>query len=294
MPRSLFSIESDFVEKNPDKVRPYNPGDTFDKETEIKLFTNDVAGKSGRARWYIANKNVISTGRDVLNKWKVVVSSANAGGQKRDNQIEVLDKYSAFGRARVALRVFDSEKEAHNFLRYASSELIRFAFLLTDEALTSLALMVPDLQDYSDDKRFIDFSKDIDQELYNLFGISQRGIRHIQSALDIKSKSMSTDVLFDKNAQIDPNFGNFNLLEHGVSIGDVIVYTPTGTELIVEEGNKVSVDDELYTLAEFTAKYMPRNKRSVSGVCQGPKYFTYKGTSLYKMKESFLGKKNQK
>lgn len=104
-------------------------------------------------------------------------------------------------------------------------------------------------------------------------------------------KPMGDDALFDPDSLIDPEFANFDLLEHGVKVGDTIVYTPTGTELVVAEGNKVSVDGETFTLAEFTAKYMPRNKRSVSGVCQGPKYFTYKGTSLYKMKESFLGKK---
>lgn len=45
-----FSIESDFVEKNPTLVREYTEGDSFDPDTEIKLFTNDKAGKSGRAR----------------------------------------------------------------------------------------------------------------------------------------------------------------------------------------------------------------------------------------------------
>lgn len=58
--QKLFGIESDFVEKNPSLVREYNNGDYFNPETEIKLFTNDKAGKSGRARWYVANKNVIS------------------------------------------------------------------------------------------------------------------------------------------------------------------------------------------------------------------------------------------
>ena len=102
---------------------------------------------------------------------------------------------------------------------------------------------------------------------------------------------MSDDALFDTDDLIDPEFGNFDLAEHGVKPGDRITYTPTGAELTVADGNKVICDGEEYTLAQFTAKYMPRNKRSVSGVCQGPKYFTYKGTSLYQMKESFLGGK---
>ena len=97
--------------------------------------------------------------------------------------------------------------------------------------------------------------------------------------------------LFDPEALIDPEFANFVLEDYGVKPGDRITYTPRKMELIVAEGNRVYFEGETYSLAEFTAKFMPRNKRSVSGVCQGPKYFTYKGTSLYKMKESFLGRK---
>lgn len=149
LPRNLFSIESNFVEKNPSLVKEYNDGDYYNPQTEIKLFTNDKAGKSGRARWYIANKNVITSGSEYLNKWKVIVSSANAGGQKRSNQIAIVDNHSVFGRSRVALKTFATEKEAQNFFKYATSEVIRFAFLLTDESLTSLAKKVPDLLDYS-------------------------------------------------------------------------------------------------------------------------------------------------
>ena len=142
LPRNLFSIESDFVEKNPSLVKEFNDGDYYNPKTEIKLFTNDKAGKSGRARWYIANKNVITSGREYLNKWKVIVSSANAGGQKRSNQIAIVDNHSAYGRSRVALKTFETEKEARNFFRYATSEIIRFAFLLTDVSILFSAMTI--------------------------------------------------------------------------------------------------------------------------------------------------------
>ena len=188
MPRSLFSIESDFVERNPDLVREYNDGELFNPDTEIKLFTNDKAGKAGRARWYIANRNVITTGLDELNRWKVIVSSANAGGQKRSNQIQVVDNYSAFGRARVALKTFATEQEARNFFAYAKSELIRFAFLLTDESLTSLAKLVPDIENYANDNGIIDFSGDVNAQLYALFDISEEMQQHIRSVLATKAE----------------------------------------------------------------------------------------------------------
>ena len=188
LPRNLFSIESDFVEKNPSLVKEFNDGDYYNPQTEIKLFTNDKAGKSGRARWYIANKNVIASGSEYLNKWKVIVSSANAGGQKRSNQIAIVDNHSAFGRSRVALKTFETEKEARNFFRYATSEIIRFAFLLTDESLTSLAKKVPDLLDYSDSNALINFENDIDEQLYNLFHINEKNQIYVRNILFQKSK----------------------------------------------------------------------------------------------------------
>ncbi|MDY3100029.1 MAG: Eco57I restriction-modification methylase domain-containing protein [Porphyromonas sp.] len=168
--QKLFSIESDFVEQNPTLVRPYQEGMMLG-EDEIKLFTNDKAGKAGRASWYVAHRSVIKTGLDYLHRWKVVVSSANAGGQKRSNQIAVLDNRSAFGRSRVALKTFETEQEARNFYAYCQTDFIRYAFLLTDEALTSLGKLVPDLLDYTDDNGIIDYTQDVNVQLYQLFGI---------------------------------------------------------------------------------------------------------------------------
>ena len=100
---------------------------------------------------------------------------------------------------------------------------------------------------------------------------------------------MEDEALFDANELLDPEFATFDLFEYGMKVGDKILYTPADIEVVVADKNKVTVNEETLSLAEFTAKYMPRNKRSVSGVCQGPKYFSYNGVSLYKMKESFLG-----
>lgn len=181
--QKLFNIESDFVETNPSLVREYNEGDSFDKNTEIKLFTNDKAGKSGRARWYVTKREVIQAGLKYLNDWKVVVSSANAGGQKRSNQIAILDNHSAFGRSRVALKTFKTKREAENFFKYATSELIRFTFLLTDESLTSLAKQVPDIINYTDNNGIIDFSGDVNAQLYRLFNVNSTSQAHIREVL---------------------------------------------------------------------------------------------------------------
>ena len=181
--QKLFAIESDFVETHPKLVRSYVAGAKFNPKTEIKLLTNDKSGKSGRAKWYITKRNVIVAGKEYLDRWKVVVSSANAGGQKRSNQLEVLDNHSAFGRVKVALKTFETEAEARNFYKYVDSELIRFAFFMTDEALTSLAKQVPDMGNYRDDNGIIDFSGDVNAQLYALYKITAKEQEYIKSVL---------------------------------------------------------------------------------------------------------------
>lgn len=182
--RSLFGIESDFVSKNQHKVRNYKNGDFFDKNTEIKLFTNDKAGKAGRAKWYITNKDVIKQNQEYIYEWQVIVSSANAGGQKRDNQIEIVDNYSAYGRSRVALRSFKTYDEALNFYNYANTYFVKYAFLMTDEALTSLGKKVPDLLDYTNNNKLVDFSGELDVQLFSLAELSEEDINYIKNVVD--------------------------------------------------------------------------------------------------------------
>ena len=81
------------------------------------------------------------------------------------------------------MKTFATKQEAKNFFKYATSEIIRFAFLLTDESLTSLAKKVPDLLDYSDNNGLIDYSGNVNEQLYSLFGIDEKNQRHIKDLL---------------------------------------------------------------------------------------------------------------
>ena len=96
--------------------------------------------------------------------------------------------YSVFGRSRVALKIFDTEAEAQNFLKYAKSNFIRFAFLMTDESLTSLAKWVPDINNYKSDNGLIDFSKNINDEIYRLFEISDKERLYIDKVIAKKDE----------------------------------------------------------------------------------------------------------
>lgn len=186
--RTLFGIESDFIEKNYIKARPYKTGDKINFENEIKLLTNDKAGSAGRSCWFVVNKDTIKQNNNYIEKWQVVVSSAHGGGQHgRDNQIEIIDNHSAFGRSKVALKSFDTEEEAKNFFKYANSVFVRYAFLMSDEALSSLGMFVPDLTDYTNTNHIIDFEKNIDSQILDLLHISSTEFEYMVSLVGDKN-----------------------------------------------------------------------------------------------------------
>ena len=171
--QKFFGIESDFVESNPSCVKPYDGRKQVDWSRMVKLLANDRAGKGGRSKWFLIKRSDIPESRESIDLWKVVVSSANAGGQKRDWQLELLDNHSAFGRSRVALAMFKTRSEAENFLKYCQSYLIRFLFLMTDEALTSLAKEVPFFEDWKQAGGMIDFDKDVNSQLCALVKLTK-------------------------------------------------------------------------------------------------------------------------
>lgn len=191
--RSLFGIESNYVEENPNTVEELTADHNIDYSTHIKLYTNDKAGKAGRSKWYVAKRDVIQNNSEYIDEWQVVVSSANAGGQKRDSQIEIIDNHSAFGRSRVALGSFKTKQEALNFFNYCRTYIVRFMFLMTDESLTSLGKKVPDFIDYTADNTLLDFESDINAQLYKIFELTSDEITYVESK--IKHIDMSRSII---------------------------------------------------------------------------------------------------
>ena len=189
LPRSLFAIESDFVEKNPEKVKEYIESTSYELKEKIKIFTNDKAGAAGRCKWFIANKDIIKQNNKYISEWQVVVSSAHAGGQEgRDRQMTIIDNHSAFGRSRVALGSFATEQEAKNFYTYANTVIIKYAFLMTDEALSSLGKKVPDIVNYSYENKLINFYSDVNSQLAKMIGFSKDELCYIEQCVAMSER----------------------------------------------------------------------------------------------------------
>ena len=145
--------------------------------------TNDKPGPAGRTKWFVVDKELVNQNANYISEWQVVVSSAHPGGQEgRNNQLAIVDNHSAFGRARVALKSFKNVLDAENFTKYINCKFVKYAMLLTDEALSSLAKYVPDMLNYNENG-IIDYSKNIDEQLYSLIGLTNEEIQYLESKI---------------------------------------------------------------------------------------------------------------
>lgn len=73
--------------------------------------------------------------------------------------------------------------------------IVRFMFLMTDESLTSLGKRVPDLKDYSSNS-ILDFSGDLDIQLYTLFGLTKLEIEYVEHTIkNQRTKSKNKEMV---------------------------------------------------------------------------------------------------
>jgi hypothetical protein len=133
-------------------------------------------------------------------------------------------------------------------------------------------------------------------QIYTLEPIFEEAKNYICAAgFDIFLKKKGDDITQDPVSTVVPKSDNvskktdmrppFKFSMVGLKQGDVITFIPTGVKVAVSGDDKTIIHNgESYTLTGFCIKYLPDNKRTPSNRYQGPKYFSYKGKSLVKIR----------
>lgn len=70
----------------------------------------------------------------------------------------------------------------------------------------------------------------------------------------------------------------------GLNIGDKVVFDALELSVKVAGKNKVEYEGRLWSLSAFCGTYLPENMQNHSGAYQGPKYFSYKGKTLWEIR----------
>ena len=70
----------------------------------------------------------------------------------------------------------------------------------------------------------------------------------------------------------------------GLKVGDVVTFDPLKIEVKVAGENKIEHESRLWSLSNFTATFIPDEMRNHSDAYQGPKYFSFKGKTLWEIR----------
>ena len=194
--KGMFGIESDFVEKNPNKVS--NSAD--DWENPITLLTNNKSGSAGRATYYKTDINNIPKGHEYISLYKVVMTSAypkksivtgvptitNVKNRLK-SLIEVLEPNSAFGRTKLALFMSERKEECDNFIKYTQTNFFAGLTLQEPNKSSSFGYIIP-TQDFTN-KSDINWNKsieEIDKQLYKKYNFTDKEISFIENIGEVK------------------------------------------------------------------------------------------------------------
>ena len=182
MKKGIFGIESDFVEKNPEKVSMKES----DWQNPVQLLTNDKSGSSGRAMMFWTDKANIPKGSEYFDYYKVITTSAYpkksfvssdpsvANVRERIKElVEMLPNNSAFGRSRMAIFMSKNEKECKNFIKYTQTSFFASLILQEPNRSSVFGFIIPD-QDFTDksDINWDSSLSDIDKQLFEKYNIT--------------------------------------------------------------------------------------------------------------------------
>ena len=70
----------------------------------------------------------------------------------------------------------------------------------------------------------------------------------------------------------------------GLKEGDTITFAPLKLDVKINGKNTISYNGKTYTLTGFCKAFLPQNLRNPSDAYQGPKFFTYQGENLWKLR----------
>ena len=188
--KGIFGIESDFVQKNPNKVS-FNINDWNDP---IQLVTNDKTGTSGRSKKFYTDKQNIPSGQKYFDYYKVIMRSAfpkrslvlnnptvNNVHKRIGEIVEVLLPNSAFGKSKIALFMTKSKEECDNFWKYLKTDFFAGLVLQEPNRRSTFGEIIPD-QDFSNNSD-IDWSKsiaEIDIQLFQKYKLTKAEIEYIK------------------------------------------------------------------------------------------------------------------
>ena len=94
-------------------------------------------------------------------------------------------------------------------------------------------------------------------------------------------KAIKSDLEKKQRLRTKPPF-KFHMV--GINVGDTVIFDALNLPIRVATDDKVEYEGRLYSLSAFTGTFLPLEKQTPSGAYQGPKYFSFNGKVLSKLR----------
>lgn len=147
--------------------------DDINNPDKIKVFANKAVG--------YMNRTQIGKGREMIDKWKVLLPKANQGSADIPNLIlaqpVLAEKNSVCTETYIVVNCFDTKEEAENLISYIKTKFFRFMLFLrkvTQDTTAKVYAFVPDLPMNH---------KWTDEELYKRYDLSEEEISFIEKMI---------------------------------------------------------------------------------------------------------------
>lgn len=178
--KKITAKEEKFLSSIVSSRKPFglDSNTVFDKNGDVILKSSKGLGK--------ICKNKILLGKDLINKWKVIISKVSfehAGVPDREGMmrvisvLQVLPPNSCCTESYLVVKTFDNEIEANNMISFLKTKLARFLMMqmLASMNMTKNTFTFVPMQDFS--------KPWTDQELYKKYNLSQEEIDFIESMI---------------------------------------------------------------------------------------------------------------
>lgn len=175
---NVFRLGTNWVEQNPDQVIEYNEiSFTKPENTVIAYLGNKTPGKNKRVQKYWLKKDNVQWTENltkIYNSWKIVCSQGQVSKRPATSSYRIVEPKSVIGASWMILGVFDTLEETVNYKKYIDTSFTRF---LIEESRGGKSgkwgAFVPDLEDYTRTNSLIDWDQDLDEQLFEIFKLSE-------------------------------------------------------------------------------------------------------------------------
>jgi len=179
----VISKTNIFCNKKHLSQNPFGINSNFSEWVSKDTINSVVCKSSDKELKYVS---FFQDRHNILNLWKVIITHATPGGLSDTSTVArkllmgfmILDPNQICTQTYLVAGVFNSKKEAENYMGYMKTKFYRFMLslrLITQNISTDCFAWVPDMGDYTHEYT--------DNDLYQHYGLTRKEIDHIEKSI---------------------------------------------------------------------------------------------------------------